>query len=235
MNRVKGLAAALVVVTLGACANEGEDINRATFAFNEAVRENVINPVHDAYRAITPEPVQKGVSNFFRNLREPVTVVASTLQGDGVNALNATGRFVANSTIGLAGTRDVASEGGLTARPETLAQAVCAWGVPAGPYVVLPILGPSTLTDTGATVGQAVATQGVAGPGIDQHISAYQTADGTSAYFDIRDSVDAINEGRIDPYTAQKAAYLQVRERDCRNGEPQLEAVDWNEFKADDS
>ncbi len=219
------------VMALGACSTEGEELNRATFAFNEALRENVINPVHDAYREITPEPVQEGVSNFFSNLREPVTVVSSTLQGDAVNALNATGRFITNSTIGLAGTRDVAGEGGLTSRPETLAQAVCAWGVPAGPYIVLPILGPSTLTDAGATVGQAAATKGVAGPGIDQHVSAYQAADGTVAYFDIRDSVDAINEGRIDCYTAQKAAYLQVRERDCKNGEPELEAVAWNDFE----
>ncbi len=98
---------------------------------------------------MTPDPVQTGVGNFFSNLGEIRTTLNSLLQGKGANAGASTGRFLINSTVGVLGLFDVASHMDLTAREEDFGQTLAVWGVDSGPYLVLPLLGPSTLRDTG--------------------------------------------------------------------------------------
>ena len=124
-----------------------EDINRVTFEFNESLDRNFLKPVALAYSK-TPIPIKKGVSNFFNNLEEVETSVNQVLQGKPVLALNDITRFVINSTIGLGGLIDVATKIGLTRHEEDFDQTLALWGVPSGPYIMLPALGPSSLRDT---------------------------------------------------------------------------------------
>ena len=124
-----------------------EDINRVTFEFNETLDRNFLKPVAQTYSK-TPKPIKKGITNFFNNLEEVETTVNQVLQGKPKLALNDLTRFVINSTIGLGGFIDVATKIGLTRHEEDFDQTLALWGVPSGPYIMLPALGPSSLRDT---------------------------------------------------------------------------------------
>tara|TARA_A200000159_G_scaffold48655_1_gene44935 strand:- start:52 stop:708 length:657 start_codon:yes stop_codon:yes gene_type:complete len=124
-----------------------EDINRVTFEFNESLDRNFLKPVAQTYSK-APNPIKKGITNFFNNLEEVETTVNQVLQGKPKLALNDLTRFVINSTIGLGGFIDVATKMGLTRHEEDFDQTLALWGVPSGPYIMLPALGPSSLRDT---------------------------------------------------------------------------------------
>ncbi|MDA9759370.1 VacJ family lipoprotein [Gammaproteobacteria bacterium] len=124
-----------------------EDINRITFKFNESIDNNFLKPVAVTYSK-APKPIKKGISNFFDNLEEIETSVNQILQGKPKLAINDFSRFIINSTIGLGGFLDVATKIGLTRHEEEFDQTLALWGVPSGPYIMLPGLGPSTLRDT---------------------------------------------------------------------------------------
>ena len=124
-----------------------EDINRVTFEFNESLDRNFLKPVAQTYSK-APKLIKKGVTNFFNNLEEVETTVNQVLQGKPKLALNDLTRFVINSTIGLGGFIDVATKMGLTRHEEDFDQTLALWGVPSGPYIMLPALGPSSLRDT---------------------------------------------------------------------------------------
>ena len=124
-----------------------EDINRTTFKFNESIDNNFLKPVALTYSK-APKPIKKGISNFFDNLEEIETSVNQILQGKPKLAINDFSRFIINSTIGLGGFLDVATKIGLTRHEEEFDQTLALWGVPSGPYIMLPGLGPSTLRDT---------------------------------------------------------------------------------------
>ncbi|MCW4151033.1 VacJ family lipoprotein [Halomonas sp. 18H] len=154
------LAAGLALALLSGCAatqsqtsanpdDPWEGFNRGVFAFNETVDRYALKPLSQGYRFVTPDPVEAGVGNFFSNLGEIRTTLNSLLQGKGSNASASTGRFVLNSTVGLLGLFDVATPMGLSVRDEDFGQTLATWGVGEGPYLVLPLLGPSTVRDTG--------------------------------------------------------------------------------------
>ncbi|MDA9032823.1 VacJ family lipoprotein [Gammaproteobacteria bacterium] len=124
-----------------------EDINRITFKFNESIDNNFLKPVAVTYSK-APKPFKKGISNFFDNLEEIETSVNQILQCKPKLAINDFSRFIINSTIGLGGFLDVATKIGLTRHEEEFDQTLALWGVPSGPYIMLPGLGPSTLRDT---------------------------------------------------------------------------------------
>ncbi|MDB2503749.1 VacJ family lipoprotein [Gammaproteobacteria bacterium] len=124
-----------------------EDINRITFKFNESIDNNFLKPVAVTYSK-APKPIKKGISNFFDNLEEIETSVNQILQSKPKLAINDFSRFIINSTIGLGGFLDVATKIGLTRHEEEFDQTLALWGVPSGPYIMLPGLGPSTLRDT---------------------------------------------------------------------------------------
>lgn len=128
-----------------------EAINRKVFAFNEVVDENLLKPVARAYEAVVPKLVRTGVSNFFANLGDAWSAVNHLLQGKVQSGVEMTVRFMVNTTMGLAGILDPASEmPGLERRSEDFGQTLGAWGLGPGPYLVLPLLGPSTLRDASA-------------------------------------------------------------------------------------
>lgn len=124
-----------------------EGFNRATFEFNESLDRNFLKPVAQAYSK-TPKPLKKGVTNFFNNLEEVETSVNQLLQGKPLKAINDLSRFVINTTVGIAGVFDFASKIGLVRHEEDFDQTLALWGIPSGPYIMLPALGPSTVRDT---------------------------------------------------------------------------------------
>ncbi|MDN3555367.1 MlaA family lipoprotein [Halomonas maura] len=157
-NRKAG-AALLAVAVLSGCASTAnhrqahpedpwEGFNRQVFAFNDTLDRYALKPAAQGYRFVTPDPVETGVGNFFANLGELRTTLNSLLQGKPGNAGVATGRFLINSTVGVLGLFDVASHMELVGREEDFGQTLAVWGVGEGPYVVLPLLGPSTVRDT---------------------------------------------------------------------------------------
>jgi phospholipid-binding lipoprotein MlaA len=125
-----------------------EGFNRRVYGFNSGVDKYFLKPVTKTYRFITPDFVEKGISNFFSNLLEIRNIVNALLQGKGGKAIDYSGRFVFNSTIGLGGLFDVASPMGIEkTEGEDFGQTLGAWGVGSGPYIVLPFLGPSNFRD----------------------------------------------------------------------------------------
>ena len=124
-----------------------ENLNRITFEFNEKMDEKIAKPIAQTYSQLPPK-IKKGVSNFFDNLEEVDTFVNQLLQGKPKESINDLTRFLINTTIGLGGFIDVASKMGLERHEEDFGQTLAVWGVGQGPYIMLPILGPSTLRDT---------------------------------------------------------------------------------------
>src|SRR5262245_11832027 len=126
-----------------------EKVNRGIFKFNDAVDTWVLVPVAKGWHWILPDPVEHAVGHFFDNLRFPVVFLNDMLQGKVVHGAGDVGRFAVNTTIGVAGFFDFATRFGLPAHDEDFGQTLGVWGVPPGPYLVLPFLGPSDLRDTG--------------------------------------------------------------------------------------
>jgi phospholipid-binding lipoprotein MlaA len=144
-----------VTVMLAGCAGPNprdpyEGFNRAMFTFNDTVDTYALKPVATAYKNVTPSFVQTGVSNFFGNLADAWTAINNLLQGKGQDGMSDVTRFALNSTLGIAGLFDIASEAGLPKHKEDFGQTLGTWGVSSGPYLMLPLLGPSTVRDTAA-------------------------------------------------------------------------------------
>lgn len=145
---ILGVAAAMT-----GCATLGEKdpyerYNRTVFEFNDTVDRNALKPAATAYKTVLPSFVQTGVSNFFGNLSDVWSSANNLMQGKGERGLSDITRVVINTTFGLGGVIDFASDAGLKRHSEDFGQTLGYWGVPAGPYVMLPLLGPSTFRDT---------------------------------------------------------------------------------------
>lgn len=148
----------LLAIMLGGCASVPEDqraatdpwepVNRPMFGFNRGLDKVTTKPLAKGYEKVLPGPVRKSITNFFTNLRTPGSSVNNFLQGKPKRGFSELGRFVLNSTFGIGGLFDVATASGIEAHFEDAGQTAAVWGVPDGPYVMLPILGPSTLRDT---------------------------------------------------------------------------------------
>jgi phospholipid-binding lipoprotein MlaA len=131
-----------------------EETNRKIFEFNQVVDRNVLVPVAKTYRTALPDPVRDSVRDLLNNLREPLIFVNDALQGQFGSAAKTVGRFVINSTIGIGGVVDVAGRWGIPYHEEDLGLTLGAWGIPEGPYLVVPVLGPSTPRDLGGQVAE---------------------------------------------------------------------------------
>lgn len=152
------LTAALASLLIAACAgtqsrhtdpvnDPWEGFNRKVHSFNDTMDRAIAQPVAKAYQAVTPKPVQRGISNFFNNLGYPVTFINQVLQGKFKESGGSTGRFLVNSTIGLLGFFDPATRMGLPDYDEDFGQTFAKWGYEDSRYLVLPVFGPSTLRD----------------------------------------------------------------------------------------
>jgi phospholipid-binding lipoprotein MlaA len=149
-----------VLVCAGCAATPGrtrsddplQGVNRGIYKFNDVLDRAALKPVAKGYRKITPHWFRTGVGNFFSNLTYPSTIVNQFLQGKGRLGFHDTGRFLLNSTVGIAGLLDVATPLGLTANDEDFGQTLAVWGVGSGPFVNLPFFGPSSLRDAPSRV-----------------------------------------------------------------------------------
>jgi phospholipid-binding lipoprotein MlaA len=157
MKRFLFTAAIALTMTVPAMAQEAvydpiEPVNRGILSFNNAVDTVILDPAVVGYRAVTPKPVRTGIRNFVRHLESPLYFANNLLQGD----LNGAGvtlqRAIINTFVGFGGVWDVAGENGIKEQPEDFGQTLAVWGVGEGPYLVLPILGPSNLRDTGGMI-----------------------------------------------------------------------------------
>ena len=159
-------AMALVLVLLVGLASEAraderdpwEGFNRAIFTFNDALDRWILEPVATGYDTITPDPLQRCISNFFWNLRTPVSGVNNLLQAKPAGAATEVGRFAVNTTLGLAGFLDPADYLGLARQHEDFGQTLGVWGVPQGPFLMIPLLGASSVRDTGGLAVDAAMT-----------------------------------------------------------------------------
>jgi phospholipid-binding lipoprotein MlaA len=196
-----------------------EPMNRSISRFNDSLDENVLKPVATGYKDVTPDLVQKGVRNVFNNLSDIWSTVNNGLQLKGRDTAESLMRSVVNSIFGIYGIFDVATPIGLQRHPEDFGQTLGAWCVPDGPYVVLPLFGPSTLRDT---AGMPVDTSVDYVRNLD-HIPTRNSAMALRVV-DKRTSLlgtsNLLTEAAIDKYSFQRDAYLQYRRNQVFDGNP---------------
>lgn len=234
-----GLLAACLILGLAGCASKPvgyadadplEQVNRGVYSFNNFIDKVMLKPLAMGYDDLMPAPVQTGVSNVYSNLLEPTNGINNLLQGKPRAAGNSVGRFAINSTIGVLGIFDVAGNAdfyqgsapqGLRRQEEDFGQTLATWGVPAGPYIVLPLLGPSTIRDV-FSLGVDSTTNPmfyVEKQGAKDKLLALRI-------IDLRDSLlpldDTLQRAR-DPYVFLRSAYRQNREFQIWDGNPPLD------------
>ena len=259
MNKV--LTASLIAIMLSTSVNadtDGENslskkskpvkdcferLNRATFALNQGLDKVIFKPVAKGFRSL-PSPIRNGTSNALENLSSLVTVPNNILQGEFKTAGINLGRFAVNTTVGILGIFDIAEEMGFSEyQKEDYGQTFGKWGVGAGCYVVLPVLGPSTIRDT---FGSFVNVLGgdpyynASTHGNNQYLNdkAYMSTKVISG-IDFRaknlESIDNLEKNSLDFYASVKSLYLQDREQKIANSKPTIEIMyesDWEEIES---
>jgi phospholipid-binding lipoprotein MlaA len=225
-----------VVVSLGSgCAtapgrtvndDRWEGFNRGVYKFNDTIDRAALKPLAKGYKKITPHWFRIGVGNFFSNLAYPVTIVNQLLQGKAKTGLQDTGRFLINSTLGVAGLVDVATPMGLQANDEDFGQTLAVWGVGSGPYLTLPFFGPSTLRDAPSR-----AIDYWFGPLTYIQVSPWE-AEWAASGLDLVHSrselltLDPTLQRTFDPYAFMRDAWLQQREFNIFDGNPPPETLE---------
>lgn len=224
---VRWTGALLVLFLLGGCATGPsanprdplEPFNRGVYKFNDAVDTAVLKPVATAYRDVLPAPVRRGVSNFFGNLEDAWSFVNNALQLKGRAAVDSLVRFGVNTFIGLGGILDVADEMNIEKHTKDFGHTLGYWGVAPGPYLVLPLLGPSTLRDT---VALPVDMWGDITSSIE-HVPTRNTVRAVRVVDDRADllKVTRLLEGAaLDKYSFTRDAFLQSRRNAIYDGNP---------------
>jgi phospholipid-binding lipoprotein MlaA len=194
-------------------ADPWERVNRGTFAFNETVDTYVFEPLARGWDFVVPDLLQKSVSNFFDNIRFPVLLANTTLQGRFREAGLQTGRFAVNSTVGVGGLLDPATELGLPAVDADFGQTLGRWGVRPGPYVVLPLLGPSDVRDAVAIIPDNFFTVYGFFVGTIPIVSA-RAVDLLNDRAAALETVDEARRASLDFYVSVRRAFLEGRARD---------------------
>ena len=193
-----------------------EGFNRAMFGFNHVVDTILLRPIAAGYRYVAPQMVRNHIGNFSDNLYEPVNAINALLQGDVQQGMTSFWRFVINTTIGFGGINDVASEAGLQYRSEDFGQTLGVWGVDSGPYLVLPLLGPSSVRDGTGRIADIFLDP------INYYVD-FWTAAGIDAGQAVvtreryLDPIDDIYASSLDPYASFRSIYQQRRAAQIAN------------------
>ncbi len=212
----------LVVGTLSSAQAEEvsdpiEPVNRVVFGFNEYVDMLLLEPAADLYGYVVPRPGKQAVTNVLSNLRMPVVFMNSILQGDTNNAFSSLWSFILNSTFGVAGLYDFTGENtNLLVHEEDFGQTLAVWGVGEGPYIVLPILGPSNLRDTVGIVVDAMSDP-YNRLESDEAIIARIALTALDVRYRSDGFFDDTYESSIDPYATFRSAYTQHRRAVIKN------------------
>lgn len=208
----------LLAILVSGCATTNKDplegVNRGVYKFNDVADKVVLKPVASAYKTVTPTPIRKGFNNFFNNLGAITTVINDLLQLKFANAFTDAGRFVINTTFGLAGFIDVASMDNIPNHREDFGQTLGYWGVGNGAYLVIPLLGPSTLRDATGFVIDRVTTDPITythNIGEVRLHNQLRTAQLVDARTQLLDAGDLVDNASLDPYSFMRDAYLQSR------------------------
>jgi phospholipid-binding lipoprotein MlaA len=195
-----------------------ERFNRSVFEFNEGLDAYLLKPVVAGYRFVLPEFVREGIYNFFSNYNDIYTALQNMLQGKPDFAFNDLMRVVVNTTFGLGGLIDMATPGGLEKHKEDWGQTFGVWGVPAGPYVVLPFFGPSNVRDTFGTVADLESDylfRLLPDVALRNSITGLRIVNARNTYYEAGDLLDG---AAIDKYSFMRDAYIQRRQYQINEG-----------------
>jgi len=230
------LMACLITLMTGCASVDNRDplegFNRGIYKFNDVSDKAVFKPIAGAYKAVLPTTIRSGVNNFFSNLNTFITAINQVLQFKFNKAAESAGRFVINSTLGVAGLFDVASKQGIPQYKEDLGQTLGYWGLGNGAYLVLPFFGPSSLRDGAGLITETLTIDPIV------YVDDTRTRNiliGTR-FVDKRASFlpgsDLLDEAALDPYTFMRDAYLQRRANQVADGEV---VMNYEGFEPDNS
>ena len=237
INKMKRFLLLCTVTVLVGCASipagvepspqdPWEPFNRSVFEFNEGLDAYLLKPVVAGYRFVLPEFVREGIYNFFSNYNDIYTALYNLLQGKPGYAFNDFMRVAVNTTMGLGGLLDLATPGGLEKHKEDWGQTLGVWGVPAGPYVVLPFFGPSNVRDTFGTVADLESDylfRLLPDVALRNSITGLRVVNARNTYYEAGDLLDG---AAIDKYSFMRDAYIQRRQYQINEGrddeEPQM-------------
>lgn len=226
--RTTGATGLLVAVT--ACATpEGPiedqsdplvDLNRSVHEFNKSLDRAIVKPASEAYVVVVPEPARNGISNVVDNIGQPLNIVNHTLQGDVEDAGTAFTRFVMNTVFGFGGLLDIATDAGVPNPDTDFGETLAVWGVGSGPYVELPLFGPSTVRDAfGLGVDFAIdPVNQVAGSEYTAYRVGARVADVLQTRNDLARVIEVLYYESADSYTATRLAFLQNRASELNDG-----------------
>ena len=232
-NRARRLALSactlLALTLLGGCATTGasqaknprdpwEGMNRGIYKFNDVVDRATLKPVAKGYKKVMPEWFRHGVGNFFSNLQYPATIINQLLQGKAKLAARDTGRLLTNTLLGFGGILDPASRVGLDKNDEDLGQTLGMWGVPSGPFIMLPFLGPTTIRDAPSSFAEFFLdplTYSDVQWEVLWGMRALDIVDVRAQYL----ALDPVIQRSYDPYAFVRNSWLQRREYQVRDGD----------------
>jgi len=241
LNKNLSLTSLAISIALGGCASTGSNPNdewqgwnQGAQSFNDTVDKAVLKPLAKGYEAITPDPVDEGVTNFFSNLNDIGVTVNDVLQLKFLQGGMDLSRFVINSTAGVAGFFDVAKLVDLPKHNEDFGQTLGFWGVPAGPYLVLPFAGPSSPRDFVGILGDALLNpltyvSGFGGVAANAATAGARLVDVTDTRAGLMTTEKVIDEGSVNRYDFIKNAYEQRREYLIHDGNPPSNDIDLEE------
>ncbi len=200
-----------------------QGLNRTIFKFNAGVDKAVLKPAAKTYQAVMPDIAETGVSNFFSNIGDVPTAINNLLQGKFKAAGSDSLRVLINTTVGIGGLIDVAGDSGLPKHNEDLGQTLGVWGVPSGPYLMLPLLGPSTLRDgVGSTADYFMdPTYYIGESSITDRLMIPELLDTRAGLFEVEELIDS---SLYDNYEQMREVYLTTRARDIVDGEEEEDA-----------
>lgn len=236
-NTAKLSVVVAVAALVGGCATSAapvehdpwEPLNRGIYRFNDFGDRVLIKPIAKGYKAVVPTFMRRGVSNFWDNLSTPRSALNNLLQAKPKRALDDTARFIVNSTLGIGGLFDIASSAGMEEYDEDFGQTFAVWGVPNGPYVVLPFMGPSTLRDA---IGRPLDV--LSDPLTHYDDSSVRDPLIVLRIIDLRHrllAAEGLIEDSQDPYITVRESYLQNRNYVIHDGDPPVDDDFYDDFE----
>ena len=234
---MKNLALLVIAMLVAGCASSAarvehdpwEPLNRGIYRFNDFGDRVLIKPVAKGYKKIVPSFMRRGVSNFSDNLSTPRSSLNNFLQGKPKRGFHDIARFLFNSTMGIGGLFDIASAGGLEEYDEDFGQTFAVWGIPSGPYVVLPFMGPSTLRDA---VGRPLDV--LSDPLYHYNETSVRDPLYVLRAIDLRHrllAAEGLLEDSQDPYITLRESYLQNRNYVIHDGDPPVDDDFYDDFE----
>ncbi len=223
------LTAAALIVALSGCASHGdprdplEPMNRAIYRFNESADKAVFKPVAEGYQTVAPKPVQTGVRNFFSNLNDVTVLANDALQLKAEHAGRDLLRITINSSFGLLGLLDVAQDMGLKKRNKDFGQTLGYWGAASGPYIVLPIYGPSSVRDAAGRLVDVLYFDPIQNREVFPQRTGVIVLDSIDTRVERLKVKDALDAAALDPYEFARDVFLARRTSQIHEGHPPAE------------